>query len=91
MPRVERRQRVDKANLTLCMQQPASTMHLDNTVDNRTNNASSILSFEEFRDALGPSARKYTDVQINQMRLMFDKLADAVFTNWLRKRNAHNE
>ena len=91
MPRVERCRQVDKANLTLCMYQFASSMPLDNSVDKCTNDAVSILSFEEFRKTLGPSVHKYTDVQIDQMRLVFDRLADAVFTNWLRERNAHNE
>jgi hypothetical protein len=52
------------------------------------NENSTVLSFKEFKKALGPAAAKYTDAQINQMRLICDRLADAVFDDWLSERNA---
>ena len=46
-----------------------------------------ILSFDDFKKALGQAANKYTDAQIDQMRLACDKIADLVFDAWLNKRN----
>jgi hypothetical protein len=47
--------------------------------------SSAILSFERFRRALGQEAEQYTDAQIDRMRLICDKIADAVFDDWLNK------
>ncbi len=48
------------------------------------------LSFAEFKEALGPAAKKYTDLQIEKMRLICDRFADVVFDTWLREKNTHN-
>jgi hypothetical protein len=44
-------------------------------------------SFAEFKSALGFSANKYTDVQIEEMRLVADQFANAVFDAWLLEHN----
>ncbi len=50
--------------------------------------SSKSLSFDDFKEALGQAANKYTDAQIEQMRLACDKIADLVFDAWLNKKNA---
>jgi hypothetical protein len=49
---------------------------------------SSTLSFNEFKKSLGIGATKYTDKQINEIRLVFDRIADATFDKWLEGRNS---
>ena len=49
---------------------------------------SKSLSFEDFKKSLGQSANKYTDDQIENMRIACDKIADLFFDTWLNKRNA---
>ena len=46
------------------------------------------LPFDDFKRALGQAANKYTDEQIERMRIICDKIADLVFDSWLNKRNA---
>lgn len=46
------------------------------------------VSFEDFKTSLGAAATKYTDQEIERMRLMCDQIADVVFDTWLVKRNA---
>ena len=48
------------------------------------------LSFAEFKEALGPVAKKYTDLQIEKMWRICDRFADAFFDTWLREKNTHN-
>ena len=48
---------------------------------------SSSLSFEDFKRSLGVGANKYTDEQIERIRSVFDKIADATFDKWLLQRN----
>jgi len=45
------------------------------------------LSFVEFKKSLGTGANRYTDEQIECIRLAFDKIADATFDRWLYQRN----
>ena len=49
---------------------------------------SSVLPFDEFKKSLGIGATKYTDKQINEIRLVFDRIADAAFDKWLEHRNS---
>lgn len=49
---------------------------------------SKTLSFEDFKKSLGQNANKYSDEQIESMRMLCDKIADLVFDAWLNKRNA---
>ncbi|MEK7113464.1 MAG: hypothetical protein AAB873_01415 [Patescibacteria group bacterium] len=49
---------------------------------------STELSFEEFKKSLGPESSKYTDEQIEQMRITCDRIADLFFDNWLREKNS---
>ena len=46
------------------------------------------VPFDEFKEALGPVACDYSDEEIEQIRITFDKLADNVFNNWLKKVNS---
>lgn len=46
-----------------------------------------MLTFEEFKKSLGDEANGYTDEQIEHIRDIGYKFADAVFEQWLRKRN----
>lgn len=45
------------------------------------------LDFEEFKKSLGEEAEGVTDAQIEELRTIGYKFADAVFEQWLRKRN----
>lgn len=45
------------------------------------------VTFDEFKAALGSAAAKYTDEQINHMRLTCDKLADVLFERWIKEVN----
>ena len=56
--------------------------------DRDKSDVSRVLSFEEFKKSLGPSANKYTNEQIENMRIVCDKIADIIFDSWLNKRNA---
>jgi hypothetical protein len=49
---------------------------------------SSVLPFDEFKKSLGMGATKYTDKQINEIRIVFDRIADAAFDKWLEQRNS---
>jgi hypothetical protein len=48
------------------------------------------LSFNDFKKSLGKESTKYSDGQIEQIRVSFDKMADIFFDDWLYRRNAHN-
>ncbi len=52
------------------------------------NTAGEATSFEDFKAALGSASVSYTDEQIEQMRKIFDKLADLAFNEWIHKRNS---
>ena len=60
-------------------------MELDNKT---TDSENSALSFDDFKRSLGASAAKYSDAQIDQIRITFDRIADAVFDGWLKRQNA---
>lgn len=47
-----------------------------------------MLTFEEFKKSLGDEAEGVTDAEIEELRIFGYKFADAVFEQWLRKRNA---
>lgn len=49
-----------------------------------------MLSAEQFKEALGSAAEKYSEDQLEWMRLFCDRFADLFFTSWLRGRNMHN-
>lgn len=46
------------------------------------------LEFDEFKKSLGDEADGVTDAEIEELRIIGYKFADAVFEQWLRKRNA---
>ena len=46
-----------------------------------------MVSFFEFKKALGSIAKNLTDEQIDSARITLDHIADAVFDRWLKKRN----
>ena len=47
-----------------------------------------MLTFEEFKKSLGDEADGVTDEQIEELRVIGYQFADAVFEQWLRKRNS---
>lgn len=49
---------------------------------------SQSLPFEVFKESLGQAANKYSDEQIETMRITFDRIADLAFDAWLNRRNA---
>ena len=49
---------------------------------------STALSFEEFKNSLGPESSKYNDEQIEHMRITCDRIADMFFDSWLREKNS---
>jgi len=54
---------------------------------NRTDlTISKSIPFDDFKKALGSATNKYTDKQIEQMRLICDKIADLTFDTWLNKK-----
>ncbi len=46
-----------------------------------------VIELTDFRKSLGGLGEKLTDEQLQQLRDMECKLADAVFDQWLHKRN----
>lgn len=46
------------------------------------------LSFEDFKKSLGPASSKYSDQEIERIRIIFDGIANVVFDSWLQKRNS---
>ena len=46
------------------------------------------LSFEDFKKSLGPASSKYSDQEIERIRIVFDGIANVVFDSWLQKRNS---
>ena len=46
------------------------------------------VSLEEFKIALGSATKNYTEEQMEEMRVRFDKITDLVFDAWLAKRNS---
>jgi len=46
-----------------------------------------MVSIEKFRKSLGKTANKLSEEEILRLREIEDKIADAVFDSWLRKRN----
>lgn len=57
------------------------------TPQERPRTYEAAVSFDEFKKAIGPEAIKYTDEQIDQMRLMCDQIANAFFDTWLVEQN----
>jgi hypothetical protein len=47
------------------------------------------LEFDEFKKSLGDEADGFSDEELEHVRDVGYKLADAFFEQWLRKRNAH--
>ncbi|MDB5204924.1 MAG: hypothetical protein JWP09_952 [Candidatus Taylorbacteria bacterium] len=47
------------------------------------------VSFYDFKKALGPTANNLTDLEIEHIRVICDKVADAFFDKWLRDKNVH--
>lgn len=58
-----------------------------NTDDKLAEDASSELSFDAFKKALGSAAAKYSDTEIEHMRVICDRLADVYFDSWLKRLN----
>lgn len=50
-----------------------------------------MVSIEEFKKSLGKIADKLSEGEILKLREIEDKIADAVFDSWLRKRNNISE
>lgn len=48
------------------------------------------VPFNVFKKSLGAAASKYTDEEIECMRGVCDRIANAVFETWLKERNAHS-
>ena len=48
------------------------------------------MSFGAFKKALGSAAFNYSDVQIEEMRRLCDRVADAAFNGWLKDKRPHN-
>ena len=46
-----------------------------------------MIPIPEFKKLLGPVAAGLSDVEIERLRDLEDRLADIVFDAWLRKRN----
>lgn len=46
-----------------------------------------MISFEEYKKALGEHASKYTDQELDQARKIQDVIADILFTSWPKKSN----
>jgi len=46
------------------------------------------LSFEDFKKSLGSASSKYSDQEIERIRVVFDGIANICFDNWLRGRNS---
>lgn len=46
------------------------------------------VSFDDFKASLGHTAHRYSDEETERMRILFDKIADLVFDEWLAKRSA---
>jgi hypothetical protein len=46
-----------------------------------------MLSLLEFKKSLGPKSYTLSEEEIEHLRLMFDRIADAAFDQWLEKRN----
>ena len=47
-----------------------------------------MLSLLDFKKSLGPKANTLSEAQIEHLRLMLDRIADATFDQWLEKRSA---
>ena len=54
----------------------------------KTNTEYSEVSFDDFKKSLGLAASKYSNEEIERMRVVCDKIADAFFDSWLHKRNS---
>lgn len=48
-----------------------------------------MISFVDFKKSLGSTAQTMTEDQIEQLRQHQDKLSEAIFEIWLKKRNAN--
>jgi hypothetical protein len=46
------------------------------------------LSFEDFKKSLGSASSKYSDQEIERIRVTFDGIANVFFDDWLQKRNS---
>lgn len=47
----------------------------------------SPMTLEEFKKTLGENATKYSEEQIDHMRIVFFKLANILFDDWLSSRD----
>ncbi len=55
-----------------------------------TNAEDGTLSFGDFKKSLGASVVKYTDAEIEEIRVLCDRIADVHFEDWLTEINALN-
>jgi hypothetical protein len=46
-----------------------------------------MLSSEDFKKSLGPTALKMTESQIEELRQFQDKIAEAIFELWFKAKN----
>ena len=61
----------------------------ENETGNRpiTSQACLGVPFSDFKKSLGPTGIKYSDAEIEEMRVVCDRIADLVFDAWLKRRN----
>ncbi len=53
-----------------------------------TEDTSEMLSLSEFKKALGKSSSNYSDEQIKELRIKFDRIANVAFEKWIQERNS---
>ncbi len=46
-----------------------------------------MTTLEELKKALGPAVNLYSDIELEQLLALFEKIADRVFDHWLMQRN----
>lgn len=72
-----------KASFMFSTLNPNQTPEIKKTPTNER-----CVSFEAFKESLGAAANDYSDKEIDQIRIIFDEIADRVFNEWIRKMNS---
>lgn len=58
--------------------------------DKKIGRPNSGVSFEDFKKSLGQKSVRYSDAQIEHMRISAEYIADSLFNAWLYRRNIGN-
>ena len=68
-----------------CLQLMRNTPNYKSSRKTSSTSQGCAVSFDDFKKALGISGERYSDEDIEQLRVSFDRMADIFFDTWLKR------